>query len=313
MNRATVLRWFRRLIVAVAAFVFLILFVVLPVGGSFLITNSRFRFRERGAADPLAFGLSVTPAEFNSSDGVPLRGWWSAGDPAQPVIIFSHGLSRSRVELLERAAESNRRGYGVLLFDLRNHGESGEAYTTLGIHESRDVCGAGDFAKEKAAGRPQILWGVSLGAASALLGAKRCPGFAAVISDSSFLSIRETVGRHLRLIFGLPAFPFANLIVAITELRMGFDADEGDVEAAVREIDAPILFVAGGADRRMPPVLAERMLNAARNSNKQLLVIPAAGHGQAFSTDRETYLNSVYRFVESLRYNPVSSQRTGGS
>jgi len=137
MNRVTILRWLRRLAFAIAIFVFLILFVVLPVGGSFLITNSRFRFRERGPKTAEEVGLSVTPVEFTSSDGIPLRGWWNPGDPAKPVIIFVHGLNRSRLELLTRGAESNRRGYGVLLFDLRNHGESGKAYTTLGIYESR--------------------------------------------------------------------------------------------------------------------------------------------------------------------------------
>jgi hypothetical protein len=298
---------------AVAIFIVLILFVVLPVGGSFLITNSRFRFPERGPRTAEEVGLSVTPVEFMSSDGIPLRGWWSPGDPAKPVIIFVHGLNRSRLELLTRGAESNHRGYGVLLFDLRNHGESGNAYTTLGVRESRDVCAAQKLVKEKAGDRPQVLWGVSMGASSAILGAKQCPGFRAIVSDSSFLSFRETIGHHLGLLFRLPAFPIANLIVGITGMRVGFDPDDGDVEAAVREIDAPILFIAGGADRRMPPALAERMLKAARSPLKELLVVPGAGHGEAFSTDRDTYLNSVYRFLEKVRYNPVSSPKVGGS
>ena len=312
MNRVTILRWLRRLAFAIAIFVFLILFVVLPVGGSFLITNSRFRFRERGPKTAEEVGLSVTPVEFTSSDGVPLRGWWSPGDPAKPVIIFVHGLNRSRLELLTRGAESNRRGYGVLLFDLRNHGESGKAYTTLGIYESRDVCAAQKVVREKAGDRPQVLWGVSLGASTAILGAKQCPGFKAIVSDSSFLSFRETVAHHLNLFFRLPAFPIANLIVGITAMRMGFDPDDGDVEAAVREIDAPILFIAGGEDRRMPPALAERLWKAARSPLKELLLVPGARHGEAFSTDRETYLNSVYRFLAKLRYTPVSSAKVGG-
>src|SRR6267143_5836594 len=242
MNRVTILRWLRRLAFAIAIFVFLILFVVLPVGGSFLITNSRFRFPERGRKTVEEVGLSVTPVEFTCSDGIPLRGWWNPGDPAKPVIIFVHGLNRSRVELLERGAESNRRGYGVLLFDLRNHGESGRAYTTIGIFESRDVCAASQVVKERAGGRAQILWGVSMGASSAILAAKQCPGFSAIISDSSFLSFRDTVAHHLGLIFRLPAFPIANLIVAITGYRVGFDPDDGDVEGAVRSINTPILF-----------------------------------------------------------------------
>ncbi len=311
MNRDFIYRWLRRLAITIAVLIALVLFVVLPIGGSYLITNSRFQNPERGASTPEALGLPVTPVEFQATDGVPLRGWWSPGEPGHPVIIFLHGLNRSRLELLSRAAESNKRGYGVLLFDLRKHGASGGQYTTLGIFESRDVCAAREFVKQRAGDRAQLLWGVSMGASTALLAARNCPGVAGVISDSSFLSLRETVSHHLTLIFGLPPFPIANLIVMITGLRMGFDADEGDVEAAVREFgDIPVLFIAGGQDRRMPVVLAQRLLAAAHSPAKELLIVPGAGHGDAYAVDSAGYLNSVFRFLEKVRYNPRSS---GGS
>src|SRR5437588_8900449 len=302
MNRATILRWSLRLMFVLAALFVFIVAVVLPVAGSFLITNSHFQFRERGPRTPEAVGLSVTPVEFMSQDGIPLRGWWNAGDSSKPVIIFVHGLNRSRLELLERAADANRRGYGVLLFDLRNHGESGRAYTTIGIFESRDVCAASQVVKDRAGDRAQILWGVSLGASSAILAARQCPGFSAIIADSSFLSFRETIAHHLRLIFRIPAFPIANLIVAITAYRVGFNPDDGDVEAAVRGMNTPILFIAGAADRRMPPALAERMLKESPSPLKEFLLVPGAGHGQAFSADRTAYLKSVYSFLERARH-----------
>jgi pimeloyl-ACP methyl ester carboxylesterase len=305
MNRATILRWSLQLMLVLACLFVFLVFVVLPVAGSFLITNSHFQFRERGPKTPEAVGLSVTPVEFMSEDGIPLRGWWSAGDSSKPVIIFVHGLNRSRLELLERAADANRRGYGVLLFDLRNHGESGRAYTTIGIFESRDVCAASRLVKEKAGPRGQILWGVSLGASSAILAAKRCPGFSAIISDSSFVSFRDTVAHHLRLIFRIPSFPIANLIVAITGYRVGFDPDAGDVEAAVRSMNTPILFIAGGADRRMPPADAQKLLRASASPLKKFLLVPGAGHGEAFSRDRTAYLNAVYGFLDRVQQNFV--------
>jgi pimeloyl-ACP methyl ester carboxylesterase len=139
-----------------------------------------------------------------------------------------------------------------------------------------------------------------MGASSAILAAEQCPGVAAIISDSSFLSFRETIAHHVSLLFRLPAFPIANLIVAITEWRAGFDADDGDVEAAVEKIDVPILFIAGGADRRMPPPLAEQLMRASHNPVKKLLVIPGAGHGEAFARDRDTYLNAVFDFLAPI-------------
>ena len=313
MNSATLKRWAFRLAIVLVCLIFLVLFVALPVFGSFLITNSRFQYRERGPTTPEAVGLSVMNAEFTSQDGIPLRGWWNPGDPSMPVIIFVHGLNRSRLELLERAADANRRGYGVLLFDLRNHGQSGKAFTTIGVFESRDVCAASAWLRNNASGRPEILWGVSMGASSAILAARQCPGFSAIISDSSFLSFRDTIAHHLTLFFRLPPFPIANLIVALTAFRVGFNPDDGDVEAAIRELNIPILFIAGTADRRMPPALAEQMFKESPNPDKELLMIPGATHGEAFSRDRETYLNSVYRFLGKVRYNPAAFQKRGGS
>src|SRR5215472_13313218 len=236
MNRARVRRWIVRVLIALVSLIALILFVVLPVGASFLITNSRFRFPERGPKTPESVGLSVADAEFESSDGIPLKGWWNPGDASKPVIIFVHGLNRSRLELLDRAAESSKRGYGVLLFDLRNHGESGRVYTTLGILEQRDVCAASQAVQDRAGSRSQVLWGVSMGASTAILAAKQCLPFAAIIADSSFLSFRETVSHHLKLIFRLPSFPISNLIVAVTAIRMGINPNDGDVEAAVKSL-----------------------------------------------------------------------------
>lgn len=206
------------------------LLVVIPVGGSFLVTNSRFRFPERGRRDPEALGLSVTDIEFASGDGVDLRGWWNPGEVERPVIVFVHGLNGTRFELLEQAAESHQKGYGTLLFDLRNHGESGDAYTTLGVYASQDVCAAAAFVENASPGRPIVFWGVSLGAATALLGANRCRRAEAVIADSSFLSFEETISHHVRLIFMIPSFTVANLLTFLTRVRMGFDLEDGDVE-----------------------------------------------------------------------------------
>ena len=228
---------------------------------------------------------------------------------SSPVIVFLHGLNRSRLEHLERAAEANKRGYGVLLFDLRNHGQSGPAYTTLGVKESRDVCAAREFLKKKAEGRAQVLWGVSLGASTALLAEPRCPGSAAIVSDSSLLSFSETIRHHFHLIFRLPSFPIADLIIQLTCLRMGFRPVEGDVEKAVSKLgQVPVLFIAGGADARMPPALAERLSSSASSPAKELLVVPGAGHGQAFAHDRDTYLKKTFDFLDRT----VVHGRTGG-
>src|SRR5215813_10470147 len=107
MNQ-TIKRWAKRTMLVAAILIALLVLIVIPLGGSLLITNSRFRFRERGPTTPEDVGLNVTPVSFNSSDRIELQGWWSPGVAGKPVIIFTHGLNRSRLEMLQRAAEANK-------------------------------------------------------------------------------------------------------------------------------------------------------------------------------------------------------------
>lgn len=298
---AALVRWTKRVLIAVTVLAILLFLVVIPVGASFLITNSHFRFPERGPKTPGEVGLDVAPIVFRTADGIELQGWWSPGDGSKPVIIFCHGLNRSRIEMLARAAEASHQGFGVLLFDFRNHGGSGRAYITLGIQERKDVCAASQVVRERAGARHQVLWGVSMGASTAILAAKQCPGFAAIVADSSFLSFRETVAHHLNLLFHLPSFPIANMIVGLTGIRMGIDPDDGDVEAAVKSLpEVPILFVAGGNDRRMPPALAERLRQASSNPGSQMLLVPGATHGEAYNVNKNLYLSTVFSFLSRV-------------
>jgi alpha-beta hydrolase superfamily lysophospholipase len=304
------MKWIRRLLILVVGVLLVFFFVLLPVGGSFLITNSHFRYPEKGPRNPEDVGLHVEPVEFKTVDSLTLRGWWSSGESGFPVIIFCHGLNRSRLELLERAGEAHKRGYSILLFDLRNHGESDRAHTTLGILESQDVQAASQFVRMKAPGQPQLLWGVSMGAATALLAVRDYGGFAGVVSDSAFPSFRETIEHHVRLLFRIPSFPVANMIVWLTGVRMHIDPDSGNVETAVRKFgNVPVLFIAGGADRRMPPGVAKRLYDANQSPLKKLIVVPGAGHGEAFSTNREQYLEAVFSFFESIQ---LKARTSGG-
>ncbi len=294
-------QWAKRLLVSVLAIVVVVPLLVIPVLGSFLITNSRFRFPERDPLLPEALGLSVTEAEFRSLDGIELRGWWDPGESGQPAIVFVHGLNRSRQELLERAGEARRHGYGALLLEYRNHGESGDAYTTLGVDESQDVCAAARFIDRASPGREKIFWGVSLGGSAAVLGAARCRGVGAVIADSAFLSFEETVSHHVGLIFRLPAFPVATLLIFLTRMRMGFELEEGNVERAVGTLpEVPMLFIAGSEDRRMPPDRAQRLYRASANPLSDVLVIEGAGHGRAFSRAPKLYLDTVFGFLSDV-------------
>jgi len=304
--RSRILKWTITsglFVVGLAGFVLL---AVIPIGGSFLITNARFS-RDREPAD-VPFG--VEDVAFRSSDGVQLVGWWNSGSTdARAAVVLVHGLNRSRLEMLDRRSAMAALGFATLVFDLRNHGQSDPDFTTLGVRESRDVCAAARFARSKREGLPVVLWGVSLGAAASLLGAE-CSGAAAIVSDSAFLSVENTVRHHYSAIFRLPSFPTADLILFVTRFRMGFSLADGDVEARVRSLESPVLFIAGGQDWRMPPEIARRLLAASPNPQSRLFVVESATHGHAWEEEPEAYLEQVLGFLGEVLPAPDSEVAT---
>jgi len=142
-----------------------------------------------------------------------------------------------------------------------------------------------------------------MGASAALLAAAETPGAAAVISDSSFLSFKDTVDHHVNLFLRLPSFPVANELRFFIEQRAGFDGSQFNALEAVKRIgDRPILFIAAANDRRMPPQIAVQLHEACMSPNKDLLVIDGPGsevHAHGFQANPKLYIERAARFLEA--------------
>ncbi|HYO91627.1 MAG TPA: MFS transporter, partial [Pyrinomonadaceae bacterium] len=257
-GRSTGRRWARRLVVTALCLV-LFVGVVLPYALSFLITKAGTRPGERDRTDtPAAQNATFENVTFVSSDGNKLSGWYLPSGGRKVTIIMAHGLFRSRYEMLERGVALWREGYGVLLYDLRRHGQSRAEFSTIGYGERHDVTAALRFMRERAPENKIVLMGVSMGAAATLLAAAESDDLLAVVAESSFLSFSDTVYHHVgmarlpRIGLRLPTFPFATLLVRFTAWRLNFNPADFDVLQAVKKIKCPVLFIGSGADRRMP-------------------------------------------------------------
>lgn len=225
---------------------------------------------------PKSYGMDFQAASFQATDGVPLVGWFvpATGEP-KGTIIYVHGLNRTRIEMLPMAQYGHSLTYNGLLFDLRHQGESGGDLTTIGYNERFDVEGAVKYVldEHKTQG-PIVVWGVSMGAAAGLLAAAETPEVNAVISDSSFLSLRNTVNHHWKLFFHLPTFPIANEITDLAAYKGGYSPADFDCQKAVERIgNRPILFVAVDGDRRMPPSIAQELYSQAESPLKKIIVL----------------------------------------
>jgi len=296
--------WLRRLVVILIVIFLALIYIVFPLWASSLVTRATTRPMDRRlTTTPKDYQADYKDVEFTAADGVRLSGWLLPSRNQQATIVYSHGLFRSRRELLERAVDLWRLGYGALLYDARNHGDSGAARVTLGYDERLDAEAAVRYLRDEVHTADKIvLFGISMGAATALLATAETPEVAAVISDSSYLNFKDTSDHHIRLFFHIPAFPLANEIRALMEWRGKFDGDKLDAVDAVRRLgERPAMFIAAANDKRMPPDIAEKLYDASASGKRKLLVIDGPGsevHGHAYQADPQRYVNQIAAFLK---------------
>lgn len=298
--------WIKRagLLAAAAFLVFVFGWVPYFLGG--IATTRRFQYndRENAGLTPASFELKFEEVSFNARDGVPLSGWWVPAADARGTVVLVHGLNRSRIEMVKKTPFLNRRGWNALLFDLRHHGTSGGTVSSFGHFEKQDVHAATEWARARASG-PVVLWGVSLGAAAATLAAAEDPSVAALVCDSSYRSLRDTVDHHMTLARSwrwwmrlVPRWPVGAEVVYWIGRRGGFDVDQVDVRAAAARLGGrPALFVCNSGDRRMPPEIAFDLKEAA-GDHARVLVVPGKSHGGAWRDGTAAYERAVGEILD---------------
>lgn len=302
-----IIRWF---LVLLATLVLTFFLVVVPLFVATIFTTNRFHFPDpNDGKTPQDFGMPYHSIEFQSSDGIDLKGWYMPAGEAAPgaaagTIIYAHGQNRTRIEMLPMAQFAHGLGYNGLAFDLRHAGASGGQVSSGGYWERLDIEAAVRYALDKErATQPVVLWGVSLGAAASLMAAAEDPDVAAVISDSTFLSFDDTAYHHWKLFFRhWPHFPMADETIALVEWRAHFRASDFDLRRAVERINPrPILFVGVEGDPRMPPVIAQTLYGLETSPDKMLVIVPGTRHGEGFHSGNAQYEQAVKEFLGRVR------------
>jgi fermentation-respiration switch protein FrsA (DUF1100 family) len=137
-----------------------------------------------------------------------------------------------------------------------------------------------------------------LGAATVLRAAGEDARIRAVIAESAFTSLREMVGTSFTTFTGLPAFPFAPMVVTMGEWFTGVNQDAvRPVDSIARIAPRAVFIVHGARDPIMPLAGAHALFNAAREP-KQLWILDDAAHGDIWFYHHEEYKERVLEFLE---------------
>lgn len=137
--------------------------------------------------------IKVTDETWTTQDGRQSRGWLLKGAEGAPAVVLLHRYGGDRSWLFNLGVKINETtNFTILWPDLRGHGETPLVkWTSLGAHESNDLLAALEFLRtlqsenrKKLVGDMFGVYGVELGAYSALKAASREPQIKVLVLDS---------------------------------------------------------------------------------------------------------------------------------
>jgi len=208
--------------------------------------------------------------------GGTVAGWLAAGEPGQGAVLLLHGVRSSRLQMVGRAKFLQAAGYTALLIDLPAHGESTGDRITFGATESAAIRATLGYLQLSAPEERVAVVGVSLGAASLVLGGA-LPVPAAVVLESMHPSLREAVANRLELRLGPPGRLLAGPLLWQLPLRLGLSEHDLRPIDRIAALAVPIAVASGTRDRHTTWPQTMRLFEAAA-APKELWPFEGAAH-----------------------------------
>lgn len=244
--------------------------------------------------DPTGYGLAVEAVRVPTSGGLTLGAWFvPAKEPTTKAIALFHGHTAARSQLL-RYARFLQPHFNCLLVDFRACGDSEGEFSSMSYFESEDVEAAVRWLQDR--GMTRIgAWGMSMGGAAVIRAAARNTAIVAVVTDGTFDRVTHVIAKRARD----KGFPFSRLVAAavVREAgrRLGTRLAPDPVALVGAIAPRPVLIVHGEADATSEVANGRRLYRAAREP-KELLLIPEAGHTEAWEVAPLAYERRVAGF-----------------
>jgi uncharacterized protein len=230
--------------------------------------------RVRGAGAPPAHCEEIIFA----GDGVRLVGWrCRTTAERRGTIVTLHGFANNRRGAAGIIGRYLPRGFDVVAYDSRAHGDSDGDVCTYGVRERIDLRRVIDTLD----GGPVVLIGASLGGAVALQEAADDSRVAAVIAAESFSDVRTVARERAPAYFTAPIIERA---FALAERQGQFRLDDASPERAAPLITASVLLIHGAADVETRPDHSRRIYRALTGP-KRLILVPGAGHNRSLQPE----------------------------
>jgi len=238
--------------------------------------QNKIRMEMAGSGKKLLAANKIsTDRRFKMLDGVEIDTWViNAGKvPSLGTVVVLHGTGESKSDYLEIGSNLSKRGYDIILVDLRHHGRSGGKFITCGAKEKEDVSRIVDtlVIEKKIAAKPVYVLGFTLGAATAIQYAAIEENVAGVIAFAPWKDTVTKARRDLGIILDEKDFEKK---LSLAAKKAGFDPKTTSAFNDAAKLKCPVYLIHGLGDLVVPVSDSEAIFGQLKGPKELKIIIP---------------------------------------
>ncbi len=232
----------------------------------------------------------------STEDRVRVSAWFIQNGTDKAVILLS-GIRVDKTRQLERAKFYLKKGYAVLMPDLRGTGKTKGNFVSFGWHERKDLIAC--FEQLKEMGFRKIgANGQSLGAATIVYSTKSHLDFDFIILESCYDNISNALKNRVR------NFPAPHFLYKPATFFTGKIINAGQEslvpDQIITQIQCPTLIVAGDSEFQIRTAETEKLYNNCGAEIKQLHFFKGGKHEDFYARFPTEFEEVVSTFLGQL-------------
>jgi uncharacterized protein len=235
--------------------------------------------------------------------GYDLSGFAIPGSPER-TVIFCHGVSWTLWGMAKYMDSFLDRGWNIVAYDHRAHGDSGGRRPGYGYYEKYDLKAVEDWTMSRFSQTRHLgLFGESMGAATVLQFAPMSRHATFLVLESPYSDLMDLCRTRLAWA-GVPGLLITPLIlVADLYIRAaaGFSLRDVSPRMDLACTNLPAIFFHGKEDEQIPAAMSIGLHNAHRDrAQSRLALFDGAMHSRSIIVEKRRYLSELWSFLSEL-------------
>lgn len=250
--------------------------------------------------DSLRAGGVMRDTFIVNDDGLRLHAYYASKDSAQGTAVLSHGYQDNALTMMMLGRiYRDSLNFNIMVPDHESHGRSEGDAIRMGWKDRINLERWITVADSMWAGRPVLLHGISMGAATVMMcsGDELPPAVCGIIEDCGYTSVWDEFAGEIGNRFGLPVHPLMDIASIMCDVRYGWNFREASALEQVRRSSLPMLFIHGSADTFVPTDMVYPLYEAKMVGYKRLWIAPGSAHAMSYHDHPAEYVGLMKDFV----------------